>query len=95
MEVGAVPLDFARCPLSESSASRLRSINSRETLKSNDTRFSLSLTLTSAEAKERKTSDAILCPFVLILQQAQHKYKRTKKSSGDDPYQERKHLHIF
>ena len=51
--------------------------------------------LSSAEAKERKTSDAILCPFVLILQQAQHKYKRTKKSSGDDPYQERKHLHIF
>ena len=77
MEVGAVPLDFARCPLSESSASRLRSINSRETLKSNDTRFSLSLTFTSASAEERKTSDAILCPFVLILRHSQHKYKRT------------------
>ena len=67
----------ARCPLSESSASRLRSINSRETLKTNDTRFSLSLTFTSASAEERKTSDAILCPFVLILRHSQHKYKRT------------------
>ena len=33
--------------------------------------------LSAASAEERKTSDAILCPFVLILRHSQHKYKRT------------------